>query len=76
MMFRNLFCVLFFGALAAGCSSIKPYEKEFLLNPLMDDGEVGKLTCRFGAQSAQFFEKIAVGGASLSGGSSCPTCGG
>jgi hypothetical protein len=58
-----------------GCETIKPYEKEYLLCPLMDDDGVTHLTPAFmGAVNASY-EKLSAG-AQNSGGTACPTCGG
>ena len=71
--FRNLsiFAALL---LSVSCKSIKPYEKELLLGPLMDDASVGELS---GSHVRQLGikERLATG---ITGGSStaCPTCGG
>ena len=62
--------------LLAGCSTIKPYEKEFLLNPVMDDVSVGALSSSFSPSVYAKYEKISSGTASSSGSTSCPTCGG
>lgn len=59
----------------SGCHTIKPYEKEFLLNPVMDDAVISALTPEMLGSKCQDIEKLSAagpGGAS----SSCPTCGG
>ena len=73
-MQRITVIVLALGALW-GCETIKPYEKEFLLNPVMDDAFVSSLQAPLMSQAQSGFEKLALGGGT-SGGSSCPTCGG
>jgi len=60
---------------ATGCAAIRPYEKEYLLSPLMDDAETGRLQPDFAKNNCNSYEKLASGAAS-SGGTSCPTCGG
>ncbi len=57
------------------CRSLRPYEKEHLLKPAMDDGRVGALEPAFAKSSASQFEKLAAGSTQGGGGSSCPTCG-
>lgn len=68
-------CLLMVLVALVGCETIKPYEKEFLLNPLMDDAGVASLTSSMMSSAATGFEKLATGSAGT-GGSSCPTCGG
>ena len=59
---------------AAGCRTIKPYEKEYLLHPTMDDARVERLSAPYG-KSIRPNERLA---SAAGGGSSysCPTCGG
>lgn len=57
------------------CMTIKPYEKEYLLNPLMEDGTSADLTPSMTGVGMATHEKTASGGGSGAG-SSCPTCGG
>jgi hypothetical protein len=59
----------------AGCETIKPYEKEFLLSPLMDDAGVAQVSASMMTSASSGFEKLAAGAAGT-GGTSCPTCGG
>jgi hypothetical protein len=69
--------ILLFGFLflvfAAGCAVVKPYEKEYLLSPLMDDASVAKLEGGYVTKTRPN-ERLAAGGSSSS--TSCPTCGG
>lgn len=58
-----------------GCETIKPYEKEYLLNPLMDDTGVASLGAPLMSSVAGSFEKLG-GAGGATGGTSCPTCGG
>ena len=67
--------MLMVGLALAGCETIKPYEKEFLLSPLMDDAGVQSLTPSMMVSASGAYEKLSTG-SSGSGGSSCPTCGG
>jgi hypothetical protein len=62
-------------SLSSGCETIKPYEKEYLLNPLMDDGSVADLKSNMRSSSSSRHEKLA-GNSSGSSSTSCPTCGG
>ena len=68
-------CVaLAFGVNLSGCRSIRPYEKEYLLHPTMDDARVERLSGPYG-KTTKPLERLA---SSSGGGSStsCPTCGG
>lgn len=60
----------------AGCETLKPYEKEYLLHPAMDDAAVSALNADMMAAAGASFEKLGAGGAGGSGATSCPTCGG
>jgi hypothetical protein len=74
----NIKSVLFLACIAAltgACTTIKPYEKEYLLNPLMDDGRTADLTPAMPSVGTSTHEKFATG-AGGGAGSSCPTCGG
>jgi hypothetical protein len=66
--------VLFVLSLATSCRTIKPYEKEYLLHPTMDDARVERLSAPYG-KSIRPNERLA---SAAGGGSSysCPTCGG
>ena len=67
---------LFIGLSAlASCRAIKPYEKEFLLNPMMDDSRVERLSAPY-SKSVRRNERLANAGGSGGGSTSCPTCGG
>ncbi len=57
-----------------GCAVVKPYEKEYLLNPLMDDQSISKLEGSYNVKTRPK-ERLAAAGVS-SGSTSCPTCGG
>lgn len=60
---------------ASGCTPLKPYEKEFLLDPTMDDKAAAALAPDTMNAASGNFEKLASG-ASGGGATSCPTCGG
>jgi hypothetical protein len=62
--------------LFTACSSIKPYEKEYLLDPLMSDEQLSHLNSSFFRAATAEQEHLSSGAAGTSGGSSCPTCGG
>ena len=63
------------GLWLGGCETIKPYEKEYLLDPVMsDERSQGLLPSLMGAASSRF-EKLASGSGGAPG-TSCPTCGG
>ena len=61
---------------AMGCKTVKPYEKEFLLNPVMDDAAVAKTSAGLMSSAAAGKERLATAGGAAAGGTSCPTCGG
>lgn len=60
----------------AGCEAIRPYEKEFLLHPLMDDAVTARLKSPLMATGAGRHERFAQGGGASAEGKACPTCGG
>jgi hypothetical protein len=62
--------------LISGCETIKPYEKEYLLDPLMDDGGIARLKSDMRATSSARNERLTAGAGASASGSSCPTCGG
>jgi len=57
------------------CRTLRPYEKEHLLKPSMDDARIESLEPSYAKSTAAQFEKLAAGTAQGGGGSSCPTCG-
>jgi hypothetical protein len=59
---------------STSCTTIKPYEKEYLLHPLMDDASAMKLEGSYTSKTRPR-ERLASSGFSA-GASSCPTCGG
>lgn len=72
----NIVATLFVGLTftVSSCSVIKPYEKEYLLNPLMDDAAVAKLEGGYVTKTRPNERLASAGGGS--GSTSCPTCGG
>ena len=56
------------------CRSIRPYEKEYLLHPTMDDSRVESLSAPYG-KTRRPSERLAASGGG-GGSSACPTCGG
>jgi hypothetical protein len=66
-------CVLGFSM--ASCRVIKPYEKEYLVHPIMDDARVERLSAPYG-KSVRPNERLATAGAGGGSSTSCPTCGG
>jgi hypothetical protein len=62
-------------ATMGGCTPLKPYEKEFLLDATMDDAAIAPLAPALMSSASGAFEKLAAG-ASGPGATSCPTCGG
>ncbi len=59
----------------ASCQTLKPYEKEYLLHPTMDDAVTGKLTPNYAIKVGGSNENLSQGGGGGQG-SACPTCGG
>jgi hypothetical protein len=57
------------------CVGVKPYEKEYLLDPLMDDASLQSLNSDFRGNCVAPYERLSVNGAG-GGATSCPTCGG
>jgi hypothetical protein len=46
----------------SGCKTIKPWEKEYLLSPLMDDAALSQLGSPFRGAALGSFEKLASAG--------------
>ena len=57
------------------CRSLRPYEKEHLLKPAMDDSRIEGLEPNYAKAAAAQFERMGSGANQGGGGSSCPTCG-
>ena len=57
------------------CTPLKPFEKEYLLGPLMEDSALTSLNSSFVSSIFPYFEKLSSGGTGSSS-TSCPTCGG
>lgn len=72
---RFILCVLMMAAVS-GCVGVKPYEKEYLLSPLMDDAALESLSSDFRGNWSSLFERLSSNGASGASSGSCPTCGG
>lgn len=63
---------------SSACTAIKPYEKEYLLEPVMGDDWSARLGAPLIMGPAGAKEKLGGGGAggvATAGGTSCPTCG-
>ncbi len=75
-MKKHNFLVFGFILLMFGCRTIKPYEKEYLLNPVMDDAALSIFDEGMKAKVYSKYEKVSGGAASSAGSTSCPTCGG
>ena len=63
-------------AACAACSTLKPYEKEYLLNPAMDDDAVQALSSPLAISASATHEKLGQQGGAGAGATACPTCGG
>jgi hypothetical protein len=76
MVVGAILSLVIFGVLAniSSCRAIKPYEKEYLLNPVMDEARVERLSGPYG-KSMRPNERLASGMGG-SGSTACPTCGG
>jgi hypothetical protein len=71
----SLFGFFVFGITLTACRTLRPYEKEHLLKPSMDDARLQSLDPVYARSAAAQFERLAAGSAAGGGGSSCPTCG-
>jgi hypothetical protein len=60
----------------ASCQAVRPYEKEYLVHPLMDDDMARRLDARLMMSQGQMVEKLGGGVGGSGVGTSCPTCGG
>lgn len=56
------------------CAAIKPYEKEYLIHPLMEDDTIARLEGIYTTKTKPL-ERLASSGAGAAS-TSCPTCGG
>ena len=65
-----------FALVTGGCETVKPYEKEYLLDDLMSDQTVSNLQSNIMNAASARYEKLALGNSGGGAGSSCPTCGG
>ena len=63
-------------ALGQGCVGVKPWEKEYLLDPLMDDGLSAALESPLSSAVQSRNERLAGLAPGSGGATSCPTCGG
>lgn len=73
---RQVLATLLAAAALTGCAALKPYEKEYLLNPVMDDDHLLGVDATLMNAASASFEKLGKGGSGAGGGSACPTCGG
>ncbi len=73
---RMIALTLLTAALASGCAVLKPYEKEYLLNPAMDDDRLSSVEASLMTSATAAYEKLGKSGSGAGGGSACPTCGG
>jgi hypothetical protein len=71
---RYILILLAFGL--ANCQAIKPYEKEFLLDPAMDDGTTLNLESAVLIGTCQQNERLSGTVIGSKAATSCPTCGG
>ena len=69
-------CVIFTALAGASCTTLKPYEKEYLLHPTMDDATVSRLDSGFQQNMQAQQQRLLGSGSGSSGATSCPTCGG
>jgi hypothetical protein len=61
--------------MTTACTPLKPYEKEYLLDPTMDDLSTSRLSSSVDIYLQGQKERLGLG-LSLGGETSCPTCGG
>lgn len=74
MMRWEIFAVFVWGVV--GCETVKPYQKEYLLNPLMSEETLSSLKSDFTASTFKEIERLAKGTPGGGNATSCPTCGG
>jgi hypothetical protein len=76
MKLKCFAAIILAGGVSA-CIGVKPYEKEFLLHPLMDDSELQSIQpSDFRALYVGDVERLSNSGSVGQGASACPTCGG
>ena len=75
-MIKKSIVIMFVLLPVLGCETIKPYEKEYLVHPLMEDDYSSRLNPQFARACVGRFEHLSAGGPSSQGAQSCPTCGG
>lgn len=75
-LLRFLFVLTWPCIWVCGCVGVRPYEKEYLLSPLMDDEALQSLNSDFRGGVIAPFERLSNVGTGGGAGSSCPTCGG
>lgn len=68
--------LLFLGGMGPACTPLKPYEKEYLLEPVMGDEVGATLSPQLILNQAGTKEKLLSNGSAGGVGTSCPTCGG
>jgi hypothetical protein len=66
---------LAFGS-TVGCTPLKPYEKEYLLEPVMGDDITTQLNPTLMVDQTGAKEKLSSSAGGGVSGTSCPTCGG
>jgi len=71
-----LILALIFAMSFLSCVGVKPYQKEFLVHPLMDDKGLSSLSSIFAPRITGEYEKLSAGSPSTATLTSCPTCGG
>ncbi len=69
------FSIVILFLILGACAPLKPYEKEYLLDPTMDDQANTKLESISATLIQGKSERLGLG-LNLGGGTSCPTCGG
>lgn len=71
-------CGLLIGAIGglSACTPLKPYEKEYLLEPVMGDDIGTQLTPGLMVNQTGTKEKLSSSSGASASGTSCPTCGG
>jgi hypothetical protein len=71
----GVFILFVIGIFLANCRGVRPYEKEYLLLPVMDDQLLERLDHPLMSSQASSIERLGSSGLGLIGGTSCPTCG-
>lgn len=73
---KNALPLVAMSAWVSGCSTLKPYEKEYLLHPAMDDQAISVFGDGSVRDARARVERLSSSVPGSGGSTSCPTCGG